>query len=69
MDKYVFLSNSSSESLNHLIYTFIAINYKVSLTRFEIIIKTLLVKLDVNNSLKDQYIDHILKENFIYLIY
>lgn len=53
-EKYVFLSNNSYESLNHLINSFIAINKKVSITRFEIIIKTLF-----GNSIKDQNLEHI----------
>lgn len=59
LEKYVFLSNNACESLNHLINSFIAINNKVSITRFEIIIKTLFVRLDVSNSLKDQNVEHI----------
>ena len=45
--------------VNHLINSFIAINNKVSITRFEIIIKTLFVRLVVSNSLKDQNLEHI----------
>lgn len=59
LEQYVFLSNNTYESLNHLINSFIAINNKVSITRFEIIIKTLFVRLNVSNSLKDQNLEHI----------
>ena len=58
-EQYVFLSNNTCESLNYLINSFIAINNNVSITRFEIIIKTLFVRLDVSNSLKDQNLEHI----------
>ena len=45
LEDYIFLSNNACESLNHLINSLIAINQNVSITRFEIILKTLWVRM------------------------
>ena len=46
LNDYVFLSNNACESLNHFINSLIAVNNNVSIKRFEIILKTLFVRLE-----------------------
>ena len=46
MEDYVFLSNNACDSLNHLINSLIAINHNVSVSRFEIVLKTLFVRMN-----------------------
>ena len=41
LEDNIFFSNNCCESLNHLINSYITVNNKVSLSRFEEIIKTL----------------------------
>ena len=52
--EYVFFSNNACESLNHLINSLIAVNNNVSLTRFELIIKTLFIRMEYKNNEGDQ---------------
>ena len=51
---YVFFSNNACESLNHLINSLIAVNNNVSLTRFELIIKTLFIRMEYKKNEDDQ---------------
>ena len=54
MEDYIFLSNNACESLNHLINSLIAINQNVSITRFEIILKTLFIRMEaIDNQNQD----------------
>ena len=46
LDEYVFCSNNACESINNLINNFIQINSKISLDKFETIIKTLFIRLE-----------------------
>ena len=54
LEKYVFLSNNACESINNLIHNYIAINNKVSIDRFETIIKILFVRLNCVKNNKHQ---------------
>ena len=53
--EYVF-SNNCFKSLNHLINSLIAVNNNVSITRFELILKILFVRMEYKNS-EDSQID------------
>ena len=54
LEDYIFLSNNACESLNHLINSLIAINQNVSITRFEIILKTLFIRMEaIDNQNQD----------------
>ena len=46
----VFYSNNCEESINHLINSYIDINNKIGITRFEIILKTLFIRLNSKNN-------------------
>lgn len=54
LDEYIFVSNNCCESLNNLINNFIQINSKISLNRFEAIIKTLFIRMECNRSNENQ---------------
>ena len=41
----VFYSNNCFESINHLINSYVDVNNKIGITRFEIILKTLFIRL------------------------
>ena len=57
-EDYVFLSNNACESLNHLINSLIDINHNVSISRFEIILKTLFIRMDSIDN-QNQNLEHI----------
>ena len=46
----VFYSNNCVESINHLINSYIDINNKIGITRFETILKTLFIRLNSRNN-------------------
>ena len=46
----VFYSNNCAESINHLINSYIDINNKIGITRFETILKTLFIRLNSKNN-------------------
>ena len=46
LDEYIFISNNCCESLNNLINNYIHVNSKVSIDRFESIIKTLFLRFE-----------------------
>ena len=46
LDEYIFISNNCCESINNLINNYIHINSKVSIDRFESIIKTLFLRFE-----------------------
>ena len=54
LDKYKFVSNNYCESLNNLINNFIQVNSKISLNRFETIIKTLFIRKECNRTNENQ---------------
>ena len=54
-EDYVFLSNNACESLNHLINSLIAINHNVTISRFEIILKTLFIRIDSIDNIKSKF--------------
>ena len=54
LDKYIFVSNNCCESLNNLINNFIQVNSKISLSRFETIIKTLFIRMECNRTNENQ---------------
>ena len=54
LDKYIFVSNNCCESLNNLINNLIQANYKISLNRFETIIKTLFIRMERNRTNENQ---------------
>ena len=58
LEDYRFLSNKVCESLNHLINSLIAINQNVSISRFEIIIKTIFFRMEAVDNQK-QDLEHI----------
>ena len=73
LQDYVFLSNNACESLNHLINSLIAVNNNVSLTRFEIILKTLFIRMELRNNQNNQNLEHIerkqqLSDLLLYLV-
>ena len=50
--EYVAFSNNSSESINHLINSYIQCNTKVSIKRFESIVEILFVRMNFNHEQK-----------------
>ena len=58
LDEYVFLSINACESLNHLINSLIAVNNNVSvITRNEIILKTLFIRMEVQKEQNNHHIE------------
>ena len=60
LNKYIFISNNCCESINNLINNFIQANTKVSLDRFETIIKTLFIRVKCNRTNKNQLSEKII---------
>ena len=58
LEDYIFLSNNACVSLNHLINSLIAINQNVSISRFEVILKTLFIRMEAVDN-QNQDLEHI----------
>ena len=59
----VFYSNNCVESVNHIINSFINVNNKIGLKRFEVILKTLYIRLNTKHSLNNQSKKMVIKYN------
>ena len=65
LDKYIFISNNACESVNNLINNFIQINSKVSVDKFEMIIKTLFIRLECNRNNRNQNKERIIHKRVL----